>query len=48
MPDRDPTAAILTLKMLTGSRLWFSNIISKAAGEVNSREFSQQPMRGRP
>ncbi len=28
-----PRAAILTLKMLTGSRLWFCSIIPKAAGD---------------
>jgi hypothetical protein len=30
---KDPRAAILTLKMLTGSRLWFCKIIPKAAGD---------------
>ncbi len=30
---KDPKAAILTLKMLTGSRLWFCKIIPKAAGD---------------
>ncbi len=38
---KDPKAAILTLKMLTGSRLWFCKIILK----VYSRAFSLQPMR---
>jgi hypothetical protein len=32
-PLQRPKAAILTLKMLTGSRLWFFKIIPKAAGD---------------
>ncbi len=31
---KDPKAAILTLKMLTGSRLWFCTVIPKAAGDM--------------
>ncbi len=30
---KDPKVAILTLKMLTGSRLWFCKIIPKAASD---------------
>ncbi len=30
-PLQDPTAAVLTLKMRTGSRLWFCKIIPEAA-----------------
>jgi hypothetical protein len=33
LEDKDPKAAILTLKMLTGSRLWFCKIIPEAACE---------------
>jgi hypothetical protein len=46
---KDPKEAILTLKMRTGSRLWFCKIIPEAAcGSVtiNSCAFSLQPMRG--
>ncbi len=45
---KDPTKAIFTLKMLTGSCLWFCKIIPKAAGDkLIFGAFSLLPMRGR-